>query len=147
MKSRSNSMQWNVLNFDCNAQKITTYDVLMYRKDNIKELKKKYNNKDEFSEKLKLDLMCQYWSRAEYELIIKITEDDHVILYPWCGCRDPEKASIDVTSSTDFDWKGFADKHHIKSLKNKEEKFDVYDQLCYRWDEFLEYCWSYFSNC
>ena len=40
--------KWLVTNFDCNKQKIEKYNVLRYREEDIKKLKKKYSTKEEF---------------------------------------------------------------------------------------------------
>ena len=133
--------KWIVTNFDCNKQKIEKYDVLRYREEDIKKLKKKYPTKEEFEKELRIKCMSQYWSRAEYEVIIFIDENSRVYLKPWCGCRD-DNYKIDVTDETDFDWIGFAEKH-INPKYGQEAKIDVWDQLEYRWSEFVDYVWNY----
>ena len=133
--------KWLVTNFDCNKQKIEKYNILRYHEEEIKKLKKKYPIKEEFEKELKIKCMSQYWSRAEYEVIIFIDENGRVYLKPWCGCRD-DNYKIDVTDETDFDWKGFAEKH-INTKYGSEAKIDVWDQLEYRWDEFVDYVWNY----
>ena len=42
MKKEVKPFSWIVKIFDCNAQKIKDYDILKYREDDIKKLKKKY---------------------------------------------------------------------------------------------------------
>ena len=133
--------KWLVTNFDCNKQKIEKYDVLRYREEDIKKLKKKYPTKEEFEKELRIKCMSQYWSRAEYELIITINSKKRVLLKPWCGCRDNSYA-IDVTFDNDFDWRGFALKH-INPKYGQEAKIDVWDQLEYRWNEFVDFVWNY----
>ena len=142
MKREFKPLSWVVKNFDCNVQVIKDYDVLKYREDYIKKLKKKCATKSEFVEILKREFQSHYWARAEYELIIKRTEDGHTWLYPWCGCRNPEDVKIDVTDDTSFDWKGFADKY-IDTRYGNEAKIDVWSQLQYVWDEFVDYVWEY----
>lgn len=137
------SMTWIVKRFDANGQKIVDYDVLQYRENLIKELKRKYKTVEEFAAELKSEMMWQYWSRCEWEVIIKRTDDNRIILYPWCGCRDVDNAVVDVTDDERFDWQGFADKHIRQQIFNDEAKIDVYDQLMYKWDEFVKYCWEY----
>lgn len=132
--------KWLVTNFDCNKQKIEKYNVLRYREEEIKKLKKKYPTKEEFEKEFRTKCMSQYWSRAEYELILEIG-DEHVWLKPWCGCRD-DNYRIHVTFDNDFDWSGFALKH-INPEYCQEAKIDVWDQLEYRWDEFVDYVWNY----
>lgn len=141
MKRVDTNFSWLATNFDCNKQKIEKYDVLRYREEDIKKLKKKYPTKEEFEKELRTKCMSQYWSRAEYEVIIFTDENGRVYLKPWCGCRD-SNYKIDVTDEIDFDWKGFAEKH-INPKYGPEAKIDVWDQLEYRWSEFVDFVWNY----
>lgn len=133
--------KWLVTNFDCNKQKIEKYNILRYREEDIKKLKKKYPTKEEFEKELKIRCQSRFWSRAEYEVIIFTDENSRVYLKPWCGCRD-DNYKIDVTDETDFDWIGFAEKH-VNTKYGSEAKIDVWDQLEYCWDEFIDYVWNY----
>lgn len=141
MKTEFKPLSWKVKNFDCNADKIEDYDILKYREDFIKKLKKKCETKEEFSKKMCREMMWSYWSKAEYELIIRLTDDGRVVLLPWCGSRDPEGEAVDVTEDTTFDWRGFATENIGKSIYKNEAKIDIYSQLEYRWKEFVDYCW------
>ena len=47
-----------------------------------------------------------------------------------------------MTDETDFDWISFAEKH-INPKDEQEAKIDVWDQLEYRWSEFVDYVWNY----
>lgn len=139
--------KWLVTNFDCNKQKIEKYNVLRYREEEIKKLKKKYPTKEEFEKELKIRCQSRFWSRAEYELILEIG-DEHVWLKPWCGCRD-DSYRVDVTFEEDdnFDWVEFALKQvkDIPKLPTNpyQVKIDIWDQLEYRWNEFVDYVWNY----
>ena len=128
---------WIVMNYNCNANKIEPYDVLRYRVDWMKKLKKKSKDIDEFSEKLNSEMMRQYWSRAEYELILEKCNNE-LWLKPWCGCRNPEEVKIDVTENT-F-WQEFAKQYN--NWWDNEAKIDIYDQLKFKWSEFVDYCWN-----
>ena len=86
--------------------------------------------------------MYYFWSKAEWELVIELDEDNHIFLIPWCGCRNPEEIKIDVTNDTRFDWNGFAKKHIKRQIYKNEAKVDVYNQIEYVWDNFLEYVWN-----
>lgn len=143
MKKEFKPLSWKVKNFDINRQVIADYDILKYREDEIKKLKKKCATKEEFSEKMRRECMHRYWSRCEYELIIEITKDERVLLKPWAGCRDEGKATIDVTEDTSFDWKNFATEHIKKQIFKNEAKIDVYDQLTYgnQFAKFIDYLW------
>ena len=137
-----NQLKWLVKNFNCNKQVVEDYDVLQYREDHIKSLKKKCRTREEFSEKLNREMMSQYWSRSEYELIVELSDNNSVFLSPWCGCREPEKVKVDVTNDTSFDWCGFAEKHINRQIYRDKAKIDIYEQLIYRWEDFVDYCWS-----
>lgn len=66
-------MEWNVYFHDFNGQKIVTWNIFNnWRfKESVEELlKNKKLNKEEFSEKLRLKLMYNFWSKVEYEVII-----------------------------------------------------------------------------
>jgi hypothetical protein len=145
MKKEVKPFSWLVKNFNINKQAIEDYDVLKYREDDIKKFKKKYKTKEEFEKALRVEIMYHFWSRAEYELVIKQTEDGSILLLPWCGCRDEEKATIDVTYDTSFDWKGFATEHIGKQIYGNEAKVDIYNQLTYgdNWTRFVDYVWNY----
>lgn len=143
MKKEFKPLSWKVKNFDCNKQVIEDYDVLKYREAEIKKLKKKYPTKEEFEEALRSEMFYHFNSRCEYELIIEITEDERVLLKPWVGARDEAKSTIDVTDDTSFDWKSFAKEHIGKQIFKNEAKFDLYDQLCFVWNGFLDYVYNY----
>ena len=131
------SISWIVMNYNCNANRIEEYDVLNYRADWMKNLKKTAKNKEEFSDLLEQEMMWQYWSRAEYELIL--SKYNHELwLKPWCGCHNPEEVKIDVTN--DNFWQEFAKQHH--NWMDNEAKIDIYDQLKFKWSEFVDYCWN-----
>lgn len=142
-RAKIKPLSWVVKNYNCNADKIEDCDVLKYREDMIKRLKKKYMMKEEFADVVRRGLMNQYWSRCEYELIIEIDENGHIWLRPWVGCVDSESVKIDVTNDEDFNWKGFAEKHIGKQIYKNKAKIDVWDQIEYRFDEFIDYVWNY----
>lgn len=131
---------WNVKRYDCNADIIRDYNVLKNIELDIKHFKKICDNKTEFSEALKREFRWRYWSKAEHELIIELV-GNRVILKPWCGCRDPINASIEVTDDPSFDWLGFAGRHVDRQLYSDKAKIDVWDQLQWKWDKLVDYCW------
>ena len=143
MKEIKPPFSWKTLLFDVNSQKLVEYDVLKYREKVVKELKKKYTTKEEFADKLDLEFMCQYWSRCEYEMILYI-ENGRVFVKPWAGIRDPEAHAVDLTDRTDFNWLVFAEKM-IKECgwRDGTVKIYVYDQLKFRFDELVDFCWNY----
>ena len=85
-------------------------------------------------------MMWMFWGRCEWELILELDDDDLIWLIPWAGCREPEKVSIEVGADNTFDWLGFL---RTKNLNiNDQVKIDVYDQLKYRWEDFITYLWT-----
>lgn len=136
-------LTWLVMYHNFNSDKLELYDVLRYREDFIKKLKKKCATKEEFAEKMQREMMWSYWSKTEWELVVEIDDNNHIWLSPWIGSRDPENVRIDVTDREDFDWIGFARWHINRKIYKNRAKIDVYDQLEYRWDEFIDYVWSY----
>ena len=136
----SNILSWKVKYFDVNNQVIKDYDVLKNKDGFIKLIKKKCANKEEFSEKMRKEMMHYYWARCEWELIIVADDDNTIWLYPWAGCREPEKVKIDATNiDENFNWQAFAAKH---IMHRNEAKIDIFDQLEWMWDEFIDYCWN-----
>lgn len=133
---------WKVLHHNCNADKIEEYDVLKYREDFIKKLKKECGlNKEQFAEKLDREMMWQYWSRAEYELILE-RKDNQLYLKPWVGSRNPEEATIIATADNTLDWVAFSNWDKV-NWWGDAAKIDIYDQLKFRWNDFVDFCWTY----
>ena len=136
---------WKTLIHDFNADAIKSHDVLACREDFIKKLKKKCATMEEFAEALDRDFMHQYWARCEYEMIIYI-ENGIVYLEPWVG--EFKEGRVDITDDTTLDWLAFAEKllEHPwvdKETGRKYVKFDVYDQIRFRFDELIEFVWTY----
>jgi hypothetical protein len=134
------TLSWKVKVFDCNAQRIEDYDIFKgHYKDFVKKLKKKCATKEEFSKAMGREMIYMFWSRCEWELIIELDKNNHIWLNPLVGCKELENVRIDVTNNEDFDWQSFLNTCH---LHNNREKIDVYDQLKYRWDDFITYLWT-----
>ena len=143
MKQEFKPLSWKVKTFDCNTQAIVDYNVLKYRENFIKKLKKKCATKEEFAEKLRREFQYIYWSRSEYELIVSTDENDRIWLTPWVGCCEPEKTKIDVTDDENFDWRGFAEVHIKKQIYDNRAKVDIFDQLMFadQFEKLVDYLW------
>lgn len=137
-------MEWNVYYFNINKQEITTFDIFKHCNsyEYSKKALKKCETKDEFAKVLRREMQYYFWSKCEWELIIEIAEDDRILLSPWCGCRDPEDAKVDVTDDANFDWRGFAEAHIRRQVYGSKAKIDVFSQVDYVWDEFVDCCWN-----
>lgn len=131
-------VEWNVYRYDFNTHKIAQYNILSHYEDYIKKLKKKCPDIETFSELFRREMMYRFWSKCEHELIVEIT-DGRVILTPFIGSKS-EEIRLDVTDDTAFDWVKFA---KTKCGSKNKAKIDVYDQLRFRWDDYITYCWKF----
>lgn len=146
MKNKSEGFSWKVKLFDSNKKKIIDYDILAYKEEEIKKLKKKYRSFEEFSERLERILMSQYWSRCEYEVLLGYVNNT-LVLYPWVGYSGAiEDVLFDTAEDKAFDWTSFYVKHSInryKSIPYESMKIDVYDQLKFVWNDFINFVWNF----
>lgn len=94
-------MEWNVFLHDFNEQKIVVYNIFKHLRfnDDVKNLLKKFDNKEEFAEELRRDLSYYFWSKSEYEIIIS----------PWCGNINTKDIKIDVYDQVMNNWSIFVD--------------------------------------
>lgn len=136
-------MEWYVYNFDVNKQKIEKFNVFnnWILLEDIERYSKKLKDKDEFLNQLRKSIRYCFWSKSEYELIIKRV-NNRIYLYPWCGCRFPEQTKIDVTDEDDFEWARFADECIKEQIFYDEAKIDIARQIEFQWDKFSEYVWQ-----
>lgn len=134
-------LSWFAMYYNYNAKKIMPYNVLGGFEGFIKKQKKKCLTKNEFSEVMRREFVCKYWSRCEWELIIE-RSDGRILLRPWTSSReDSKKNCIDVTDRSDFNWVHFANYHIGKQIFKDVAKIDIYSQISWKWDEFIDYCW------
>lgn len=134
-------LTYKVKIFDFNSNTIKDYDIGNNYYTFIKTSKKKASSISEFSEILRRKFMHIFWSRCEYELLLKL-QNNEIILYPWVGSKNPEEASLNVTTSSDFDWHAFIQYLQEQQNGNNEVfKFNIYDQLMFKWNELIDYFW------
>lgn len=78
-------------------------------------------------------------SLIKYELIIT-RKDSKITLSPWMGNKED---ILDVTDDVDFNWNGFYEKMEQRYRKFEDSiKFDVNDQIKFRFAKFIDYCWN-----
>ncbi len=135
-------MKWTVKHYDYNIPAITDYDLFPYFEEFLLKLKKQKLTREEFAKEIKSELMYHYWSKCEYEIFIEKENDGRIYLLPHCGGREKDVAFLDVTDDTSFDWKGFAEMHIKMQIYGNKAKIDIWNQIEYRFDEFIEYCWD-----
>ena len=100
---------------------------------------KECSTKEEFAERISRELFYYFGSKCEYELIIT-RNDSKITLSPWMGNKED---ILDVTDDVDFNWNGFYEKMEQRYRKFEDSiKFDVKDQIKFRFEQFIDYCWN-----
>ena len=133
-------MEWYVKCQSWNNKNFERINILKYYEDFIKKLKKKVNSYEEFSKELRSEMMYRFWSKCEWEVVLK-RENGRLYMLPW----PPHENDVgeDITDDKLFDWNGLFEKKVERCYSKTECKIDVYDQLLYRWEAFVEYCFLY----
>lgn len=93
-------MEWYAYYHDSNARKIrpcNVFDHGGFRHDVEKLLKKKDIDRDAFSKELRSTMMYYFWSKCEYEVIIK----------EWVGV--PAQLHVDIFQQVEMNWSHFVD--------------------------------------
>ena len=88
-------IEWYVYYHDFNSQKIIKWNVFNHGtfKNEVNKILQEKLNKDNFSEKLKREVMYYFWSQCEYE----------IILSPWTGRADDIKIDVYDQIMMNFD--------------------------------------------
>ena len=131
-------MEWNVFYYDFNSRQIKVFNIFdhcAFRKD-VEQHLKKCSNKEEFAEKLRIELRYYFWSKCEWETVIT----------NW-----PPYIKVDELNRLN------AERDKVLKRRNKEpycldvnlnigKKIDVYDQVMNNWSVFIDYVWSFKEN-
>ena len=71
---------------------------------------------------------------------MRVRKDSKITLSPWMGNKED---ILDVTDDVDFNWNGFYEKMEQRYRKFEDSiKFDVNDQIKFRFEKFIDYCWN-----
>lgn len=138
---KKGDMVWEAVYQDANSGEIKLYNVLVYREEFVKKLKKTVTTKEEFSEKLRTEMMYYFWSKCEWETVL-IKENNMLYLTQWVG----KEAKIPITELPNvltFDWFAFYECLSKETLYSSGIKIDVFDQLSWYWSDFVDYCWTF----
>lgn len=135
-------MKWTVKHYDYCIPAIADYDLFPYFEQFLFKLKKEKLTREEFAKEIRSELMYRYWSKCEHEIFIEKEKDGRIYLLPHCGGRQKDTPFLDVTDDTSFDWKGFAELHIKMQIYGNKAKIDIWNQIEYRFDEFISYCWE-----
>lgn len=137
--NKKGDMCWEAMRYDWNSSKFTQYNVLAYREEFVKQLKKKVTSKEEFAKKMRTEMLYYFWAKCEVEVILT-NQDGRIIMSPWVG---PKDITLDVTDRDDFDWVGLFKKETEHYIDKTTVKIDIFDQLQWKWEEFIDYCWNF----
>jgi len=113
-------LKWTVFYHDINRQEITTFNIFNHYGFNtgVQKILKNIKDKDEFTEKLRRELMYYFWCKAEYEIIIS----------PWCGGKKDTCEKIDIYTQVMNNFDIFVDyvwnskQHRKTTTKSKSTK-------------------------
>lgn len=141
MKKKKVELEWfvYVYGLNCNGfRKENVFTNIKFEEYTIKHLKK-CSTKEEFAERISRELFYYFGSKCEYELIIT-RKDSKITLSPW---MENKEDILDVTDDVDFNWNGFYEKMEQRYRKFEDSiKFDVNDQIKFRFEKFIDYCWN-----
>ena len=138
-------MIWNTYYYNCNKRKIELFNIFNHCTFNQKIMSLlnnyKFNkiNKEEFTKEVKNNLIYYFWSKCEWELIISKDSDNKIYLSPWIGSNNIKEETIDITEDTLINWQEFANTHINKQIYKNKAKIDIYDQVNFVLDTFIDY--------
>lgn len=91
-------IEWYVYYHDSNTQKIIKWNVFNHGsfKNEVNKILQEKLNKEDFSEKLKREIMYYFWSKCEYEIILSPWS-------PWTGRADDIKIDVQDQIMMNFD--------------------------------------------
>lgn len=136
---------WNIYYHNFNRDKIEEFNVFHHTSfmEDVKKIFKEFKkseDKDTFTERIDRELHYYFWSKCEWEVILTKTEGK-IIISPWVGSKT--NSHLNVTDNKDFNWTSFYEQMKNRYISSDGEiKIDVYDQIRFRFDEFIDYCWN-----
>lgn len=94
-------MIWNVYRENFNSNEFEVFNIFNHTRfdADVNKALKKYDNKEEFAERIRGDLMYYFWSKSEYELILS----------PWLGSGRVKEKKIDIYNQVMLNWDKFVD--------------------------------------
>ena len=95
-----NNLEWFVWQYDINSKEIKTWNIFNHARfnDGIQRALVDYrDNKTDFTEALKSNLIYCFWCKSEYE----------ILLSPWVGTGQIRK--IDIYQQVMLNWEAFVE--------------------------------------
>jgi len=131
---------WRVYYYNSNRrnfEKFNVFDHWRFNEDVLKALNE-CETKEAFAKRLRTEMFYYYNSKCEWEVIID-KKYGEIMLMPWIA-REP--LQLCVTRETDFDWVAFYEECEKKFVNRDGIKIDVFTQLDFKFDEFVDYIWE-----
>ena len=123
-------MIWNVYRNNFNTKKIEVFNIFDHISflESIKKILKQTQNKKEFSENMRKELLYYFWSKYEYEVIITS--------FPvYINQKELNKINSDNNSNSN-------NKTKINIEPDVGIKVDIYSQVMNNFDIFVDYIWN-----
>ena len=123
-------MIWNVYRNNFNTKKIEVFNIFDHISflESIKKILKQTQNKKEFSENIRKELLYYFWSKYEYEIIITS--------FPvYINQKELNKINSDNNSNSN-------NKTKISIEPDVGIKVDIYSQVMNNFDIFVDYIWN-----
>lgn len=123
-------MIWNVYRNNFNTKKIEVFNIFDHISflESVKKILKQTQNKKEFSENIRKELLYYFWSKYEYEIIITS--------FPvYINQKELNKINSDNNSNSN-------NKTKINIEPDVGIKVDIYSQVMNNFDIFVDYIWN-----
>lgn len=123
-------MIWNVYRNNFNTKKIEVFNIFDHISflESVKKILKQTQNKKEFSENIRKELLYYFWSKYEYEVIITS--------FPvYINQKELNKINSDNNSNSN-------NKTKINIEPDVGIKVDIYSQVMNNFDIFVDYIWN-----
>ena len=123
-------MIWNVYRNNFNTKKIEVFNIFDHISflESIKKILKQTQNKKEFSENIRKELLYYFWSKYEYEIIITS--------FPvYINQKELNKINSDNNSNSN-------NKTKVNIEPDVGIKVDIYSQVMNNFDIFVDYIWN-----
>lgn len=109
-----NDMEWKVYTFDLNSRKLREFNVFHHAgfRDDVQKELARCQNVEDFAPKLKSSLMYYFWSKCEWEIVLK----------EWCASNGTE-VKVDVYDQVMLNWDVFLEYvwAHRKRRKGQQD--------------------------
>ena len=137
------NLRWDVYREELNKNEFRKVNIFNHGRffEAVQKLLKLCKSKEEFANRVRSELLYYFWSKSEYEVVIT-KKNGRIIMSPWISNNVPE---LDVTDDDNFDWLGFYDS--LDKVKyNDKLKIDIYDQVMYQYEAFIDYVWNSYKR-